>query len=163
MSFRDRVAYDAEAGTYHDGTMRYMFIKPEALMGIALAMPAAQRPAVIDAMAESVRVAGGKSAATYQSAGADEAEKLLAVIRETSGQLGWGKWDIVLESDKLTVTVEGSPFAAGFGASDFPVCGPIRGMLTAVSSMIFGGPVRVTETACASMGAERCVFEAVPE
>ena len=49
MSFRDRVAYDAEAGTYHDGTMRYMFIKPEALMGIALAMPAEQRPAVIDA------------------------------------------------------------------------------------------------------------------
>ena len=160
MSFRDRLSYDAEAGTYFDGDMRYIFIKPEAVMGIVLEMPAEQRPAVFEAMIRSVFTNGGKSAQSYKDAGAGASEALLAVIRETSGQLGWGDWDTVLTEDSLSVTVRNSPFAAGYGASDVPVCALIVGMLTAVSGMIFSAPTHVTETTCAATGAGVCQFEA---
>lgn len=158
MSFRDRLVYDEDAGTYHDGAMRYMFIKPEALMGIAHAMPMDQRGTVLEAMADSVFQAGGKSARTYHSAGADDAEKLLSVIRETAGQLGWGKWTTAIDGDTLTVTIENSPFVFGYGRADVPVCTPIKGMLRAVSAMTLGGPTVVEETQCAAGGADRCIF-----
>ncbi|PTQ75323.1 V4R domain-containing protein [Celeribacter persicus] len=163
MSFRDRLSYAPDAGTYHDGAMRYMFIKPEAVMGILHALPPELRPTVMEAMAESVFVNGGKSAQTYKAQGAEAAQALLDVIRETSGQLGWGHWTLTLTGAALTVEVENSPFAEGFGPSDIPVCAPIRGMLRAVSGMIFGTPCEVTETACAAMGATRCTFIAKPK
>lgn len=160
MSFCDRLSYDAKAGTYFDGNMRYIFIKPEAVMGIILEMTPEQRPAVFEAMIRSVFTNGGKSAQSYKDAGAGASEALLSVIRETSGQLGWGDWDTVLTEESLGVTVRSSPFAAGYGASDVPVCALIVGMLTAVSGMIFGAPTCVTETTCSAMGAEVCRFEA---
>ncbi|MAC77270.1 MAG: hypothetical protein CML66_04315 [Rhodobacteraceae bacterium] len=165
MSFRDRVAFDPQAGTYFDGAMRYIFIKPEALMGIALALPEDQRGAVLEAMADSVFINGGKSARTYQDAGAADGEALLAVIRETAPQLGWGSWTTQVDGDVLTVTVAGSPFAMGYGPADRPVCTPILGMLRAVSPVVLRGPVEVTETACAAMGAAACTFTArrIPE
>lgn len=167
MSFRDRLEFNAEQGTYHDGDMRYMFIKPEALMGILHALPAEQRPAVLSAMADSVFVAGGKSAQTYQAQGAEAAQKLLAVIQETSGQLGWGKWSLALTETELTVHVKNSPFASGHGPSEVPVCAPIVGMLRAVSQIIFGTPTTVSETTCAAMksddGTSYCTFIAAPK
>lgn len=160
MTFRDRLKYDAEAGTYHDSGMRYIFIKPEAFMGVALEMPEAQRPTIFEAMIRTVIRNGGKSAQAYRDAGAADPEALLAVIRETAGQLGWGRWESGLDADRLAVTVYGSPFAAGHGASTVPVCAPITGMLTAVSGIIFNAPTVVRETACAAMGAPACIFEA---
>ena len=64
--------------------------------------------------------------------------------------------------DLLVLTVRNSPFAAGYGASDVPVCHPIRGMLTAVGEMVLDRPVTVVETACAAMGAPECRFEVRP-
>jgi len=160
MSFRNRLSYDADAGTYFDGDMRYIFIKPDAVMGIVLQMPPDQRPAVFEAMIRSVFLNGGKSAQSYRDAGADASEALLSVIRETSGHLGWGDWDTELGAEYLRVTVRNSPFAAGHGPSDVPVCALITGMLTAVSGMIFGAPTHVVETRCVAMGDEDCHFEA---
>tara|TARA_B100000378_G_scaffold230454_1_gene195419 strand:+ start:1851 stop:2357 length:507 start_codon:yes stop_codon:yes gene_type:complete len=160
MTFRDRLHYNSDAGTYHDGDMRYIFIKPEAFMGVALEMPEELRPAIFEAMARTVMLNGGKSAEAYKNRGARDPDALLAVIRETAGQLGWGKWHIETGSDRLTVTVKDSPFAAGYGASDRPVCGPIKGMLAAVSGMIFDAPTVVEEVTCAAMGANHCTFVA---
>lgn len=160
MTFRDRLYYDAEAGTYSDSGMRYIFIKPEAFMGVALEMPPAQRPAIFEAMIRTVVRNGGKSAAAYRAQGAADPEALLAVIRETAGQLGWGIWSTTLDDDALTVTVRNSPFAAGYGPADVPVCAPITGMVKAVSQMIFDAPTMAEETACAAMGAEVCTFVA---
>lgn len=161
MTFRDRLTFDAKAGTYHDSGMRYIFLKPEALMGIALEMPEVTRPTIFEAMIRTVIKQGGKSAQAYKAAGAADPQALLSVIRETAGQLGWGRWSSTL-GETLTVTVEGSPFAYGYGPSDVPVCAPIKGMLTAVSGMIFAAPTVVEETACASMGAPACTFVAKP-
>ena len=163
MSFRDRLVFDPKEGTYHDGAMRYMFLKPEALMGILKAVPPETRPKVLEAMAESVFVAGGKSAQTYQGQGAKAAQALLEVIGETAGQLGWGRWKLTLSDTTLSVEVENSPFVYGHGPSETPVCAPIRGMLRAVSGLIFGTPTTVRETACAATGASTCRFIAQPK
>lgn len=160
MSFKDRLQYDAEAGTYHDNGMRYIFIKPEAFMGVALEMPEDQRPAVFEAMVRTIMLNGGKSAQSYKAAGARDPHALIEVICQTAGQLGWGKWSYELGDETLTVTVEGSPFAEGFGPSQEPVCAPIRGMLTVVSSMMFDTATEVTERSCAAMGAPACEFVA---
>lgn len=160
MTFRDRLHYDAAAGTYHDNGMRYIFMKPEAFMGIALELPQDHRPAVFAAMVRAVILNGGKSAQAYRAAGASDPQVLLSVIRETAGQLGWGRWETQLTPNTLVVTVWNSPFAAGYGPSEVPVCAPITGMLTAVSGMIFEAPTVVHERACAAMGADACLFEA---
>lgn len=162
MSFLDRLRHDPVAGTHHDGSMRYMFIKPEALMGVVHEMPAADRPALLEAMSRSVIRQGGASARAYRAAGADDAAGLLATIRDTAGQLGWGRWTFELGND-LRLRVDGSPFAAGYGPAPWPICAPIRGMLTAVASMIFDRPVNVSENACAACGSPACRFTAIPE
>lgn len=159
MSFLQRVQWDAAKGAHFDAGMRYLFIKPEALMGFVLELPAGIRPVAIDAMARSVAIHGGKSAQTYQAMGADEGEKLLAVIQGTAAELGWGIWRFERAEGALRLTVANSPFAAGYGPAEFPVCGPIRGMLTAVGAMVLGAPVTVAETACAAMGAPECRFD----
>ena len=162
MSFRDRLEYDAEAGTCHDSGMRYIFVKPEAFMGVALEMSEDQRPAVFEAMIRAVIKKGGKSAQAYKAAGAADPQALLAVIRKNGGPAWLGRWTSELTADTLRVTAHGSPFAAGYGASDVPVCAPIRGMLTAVSGMIFNTPTMVDEVQCAATGATCCFFEARP-
>ena len=54
--------------------------------------------------------------------------------------------------------VEDSPFAAGFGSAEAPVCAPIRGMLGALGDMLLGPGVVVHERACAATGAKACRF-----
>lgn len=155
--FRDRLEFDPQRGEYRDGGIRYMMIRPDALMGMIAELPPEMRVHALDAFARSIRRFGGRSAHAYRNAGAAEADALLRVIEDTAPQLGWGRWRIRAEADGLEVTVENSPFAAGAGPSAHPVCTPILGMLMAVGEMTHG-PVRVEETACAATGASCCRF-----
>jgi predicted hydrocarbon binding protein len=153
--FRDRLVFDAERGEYRDGAIRYMMIRPDALMGIIAEMPEPVRGHAMEAFGRSIRRFGGHSARAYRDAGADD---LLATIEATAPQLGWGRWRLTRVEDGLALAVENSPFAAGAGASAHPVCAPIRGMLTAIGEMLLG-EVAVAETACAAMGAPCCTFK----
>ncbi len=153
-SFRGRLAFDAERGEYRDGGIRYMMIRPDALMGMVAELPEAMRPHALEAFARSICRFGGHSARTYREAGADD---LLRTIEETAPQLGWGRWTLTRTEDGLALSVENSPFATGAGSTSNPVCAPIRGMLTAVGEMTLG-EVTVTETACAATGAACCCF-----
>ncbi|HEY5299723.1 MAG TPA: 4-vinyl reductase [Acetobacteraceae bacterium] len=152
--FRDRLVFDAERGEYRDGAIRYMMIRPDALMGMIAEMPEAARGHAMEAFGRSIRRFGGHSARAYRDAGAAD---LLATIEATAPQLGWGRWTLTRTDDGLALAVENSPFAAGTGASPHPVCAPIRGMLTAVGEMMLG-EVTVTESECAAMGAPCCRF-----
>jgi predicted hydrocarbon binding protein len=156
--FRDRLVYDAEHGEYRDGDIRYMMIRPDALMGMIAELPADVRPLALEAFARSIRSFGGRSARSYQATGAADAAALLGVIQETAPQLGWGRWQLVRTAEGIALSVENSPFAAGAGRSPYPVCAPIRGMLTAVGEMVLDEPVDVVETACAATGAPCCQF-----
>jgi len=165
-NFRARLAYDHAAGEYRDGALRYMLIRPEALMGLIAELPEAARPAAFEAFARALHRVGGGSARTYRAAGAATPEALLATIAATAPQLGWGRWEIARDEAGLTVTVRNSPFAAGAGPSagpsGGPVCAPIRGMLRAVGEMALGAPVVTEETECAAAGAPCCRFAVTP-
>jgi predicted hydrocarbon binding protein len=89
-------------------------------------------------------------------------EALARTVASTAPQLGWGVWDIHVEPDLIRLEVRNSPFAAGFGASDSPVCSPILGMMRAISGMIFGREAIVHETSCVACGQDLCRFEARP-
>lgn len=161
MSFRDRLVFDAEQGEYRDSGIRYMMIRPDALMGILAELPEAMRPQMLAAFARSITRHGGKSAQAYRAAGAVAPAQMVATISETAPELGWGKWDLRLGEGRLDLVVRNSPFAAGHGPSAYPVCHPIIGMLGAVGPMVLGGVVRVAETQCAAMGHDVCHFEVV--
>lgn len=163
MGFRERLAFDAAQGEYRDGAIRYMMIRPDALMGMLHELPPVLRPEVLAAFARSITRHGGKSAQAYRDAGAVDASALIDTIAQTAPQLGWGIWDLRLTVAGMDLSVANSPFAAGFGPSPTPVCYPIIGMLTAVGRMALGREVMVVETACAAVTGETlCHFEVRP-
>lgn len=160
--FRERLAFDADCGEYRDGAIRYMMIRPDALMGILHQLPADMQPAVLEAFARSITEAGGKSAAAYRAAGSVDGPALVATIARTAPELGWGIWTLTLGASRMDLSVANSPFVAGYGRSATPVCHPIVGMLTAVGRMVFGTDVAVQETQCAAVtGDADCRFEVI--
>ncbi len=156
--FRDRLVFDAARGEYRDGDIRYLMLRPDALMGLFAELPAAMRDAALAAFARSITRFGGRSARSYQAAGAADADALLATIAATAPQLGWGIWDLARDAAGLALTVRNSPFAAGAGPSPGPVCAPIVGMLRAVGGMVLDGEAAAHETECAAAGAPCCRF-----
>lgn len=160
-SFKERLSFDSATGALFDQSRRYMMIRPDALMGIFKRLPPDQRMAALQAFAESIAEQGGDSARAYVDMGGT-GSKLLDVIAATAPELGWGIWQFNIGADRFTLSVRNSPFAAGFGPSDHPVCAPIIGMFGAVTSIVAGKPMQAREIACAAMGAEYCQFESTP-
>ncbi|MFY9509603.1 MAG: hypothetical protein WAQ05_01340, partial [Rubrivivax sp.] len=68
----------------------------------------------------------------------------------------------------LQLEVQDSPFAAGWRAATgtvapHAVCGPIRGMFTALASQVAGTPMQADETNCAAtITGGSCRFTATP-
>jgi predicted hydrocarbon binding protein len=158
-AFRDRLVFDGEHGAVMDQTRRYMLIRPEALMGLFRRLPEPARGEALDALAQSIVEQGSDSARAYAAMGG-EGEALARTVAATAPQLGWGVWSMEVAPDALRLEVRNSPFAAGFGASERPVCHPIRGMMQAVATMVLGGPVEAREVECAACGAPSCRFDA---
>ena len=119
-------------------------------MGLFARLPSEERIAAFGAIAASVRENGAKSAASYAGMGMKQAEKLTQTIMETAPQLGWGEWKLSYDINGLDLSVQNSPFVAGFGLSDRPVCAPICGMLEAICIQIYGKSGSAVETRCAS-------------
>ena len=143
------------------GGIRYMMIRPDALMGLFRLLEPAERAAAFEAIAASILEHGGKSAASYAGHGRDAADALIARIEATAPQIGWGNWQISPRDNGLDLTVVNSPFVAGYGPSDDPVCAPIRGMLAAVTRQIFGDDAVVAEIECAATSrSDVCRFTA---
>jgi len=159
--FRDRLAYDGAKGTYHDEARRYMMIRPEALMGIFARLPADARMQALGALRASILEQGSDSARAYV-AHAGSAEGLMKIIPHTAAELGWGAWTLKRTGDALDLAVTDSPFAAGFGASETPVCEAIAGMLQGVAGIMSGQVSVAVETQCAAQGHATCRFSAHP-
>ncbi len=155
-NFSERVVFDFESGEISDGSVRYMMIRPDGLMGLFRRLDDESRAKALIAFAESIYEHGGRSAQRYRDQqlgmGADEAEQLLDVIADTAPRLGWGRWTFdQSEAATLHLAVVNSPFATGFGDGDngAPVCAPISGMFKAISEMLFGCSVSVCVQHCA--------------
>ncbi len=156
----DRLRLDAGRGAWLDQDRRYVLMRADALMGLFAELPVGARSAALDALARSVLRHGGASVAAYHAMDGDR-DGLMRVVADTAAQLGWGVWTFARDDTGLRLAVENSPFAAGFGASDTPVCHAIKGLLQAVSETVMKAPTHVTEVVCAATGAPCCRFEAL--
>ncbi len=160
-AFRERLVWDATRGEILDQTRRYMLIRPDALMGVFRRLPPDALDEALQALEASIFEQGSDSARAYRAMGGEGAT-LAHVVAETAPQLGWGLWRFDVAPDHLRLEVRNSPFAAGFGPADRPVCHAITGMVRAVASLVFERPAVAREVACAATGAPTCLFEATP-
>jgi hypothetical protein len=155
-AFWNRIHADTAAGTIFDGERRYLMMRPDVLMGMLRELPEDTRSAVLAALAESTRVHGGKSVSAYQSTGGQAL--LQQTVIDGAAAFGWGTWRITSRSHEAELEVENSPFAAGYGRSDLPVCAPINGMFHSLAQALMGAAVEVRETHCAAQHGGRCRF-----
>ncbi len=157
MRFRERLRYEAAEGAIYDGAIRYMMIRPDALMGIFARLAPAERAAALEALGAALAERGKHSSKTYVKG---EAAALLATIEATAPDLGWGIWRFG-EDEGLTLRVENSPFVAGASFAG-PVCHAIAGMAGSVGELVRGVPCRAVEVECAADGAAACTFRIEP-
>jgi hypothetical protein len=130
-------------------------------MGAVAAMTPAYRTAFLAGWADSTCAHGADSLRAYAASVGGDPQALIDATTAAAADLGWGRWNLHLDaaSDALRLTVEGSPFVAGWQAAaadasaSEAVCAPIRGMLQALAQALFDGPVQVTETSCAACAA----------
>ncbi len=145
-------------GRILDGEIRYLMLRADVLMGIFQRLSPSARAEALEAFAEAVREGGRASAEHYRALGDAGTAELLAIIEATAPELGWGRWSFEIGPGGWDLRVENSPFAAGFGPAEAPICAPIRGMLGALGGMLLGPGASATETACAATGAASCRF-----
>lgn len=155
---RERLRWSG--GALHDGPRRYLMMRPDVLMGLLRRLPPAERARAADAFAESVADHGVDSIRAYFRQVGEDPSALLASTAAAAADLGWGRWSFVPAPGRLGLRVDDSPFAAGYGASDVPVCAPIRGLLRAVAGVAAGVDADVDERRCVARGDACCEFEA---
>jgi uncharacterized protein len=162
LSFRERLAFDEARGEIRDQSRRYLLIRPDALMGVFRRLPEPSRTEALQALADSILEQGSDSARAYRAHHGADGEALAHLVADTAPQLGWGLWRFEIADGQVGLTVANSPFAAGYGRADKPVCHPIVGMLRAVSTLVFGREGEALEAECAACGADACRFAARP-
>lgn len=150
-------SFEPDRGTIHDRGIRYLMMRPDVLMGAVRSGGAAR--AFVQALEDSAFANAQGSFAQYLADGLMVRSDFIAQIGQFAATLGWGSWSIqTLPNATVEVCVHNSPFAAGFGSGDHPVCGPIAGVLRAAYMIALNEQVRVDEVECACQGAENCRF-----
>lgn len=163
MSLKDRLRFDPAAGAVHDGPRRYLLMRPDVLMGMLRRLPPEARAQAMAAFAESIADHGADSLRAYLAQLGGDRRALLDATAAAAGDLGWGRWRLAPDGGGLTLEVDDSPFAEGYGAADVPVCAPVRGMFGALAALALDAPMRVDEVACVAAGAPCCRFVAWPQ
>lgn len=158
--FWNRIHADTTAGSIFDGDRRYLMMRPDVLMGMFRALPAPTRSTVLAALAASARSNGGKSVSAYQASGGHA--QLQQTVIDGAAAFGWGNWRIATGANEAELVVGNSPFAAGYGPSDEPVCAPINGIFHSLAEAMLGTAVEVVETRCAAQHGGDCRFLARP-
>lgn len=161
-TLRDRLEFDPHRGEVRDGPRRYLLMRADVLMGALRRLDGHARALALTALADAVREHGADSLRAYRR-GLPDDDALLAATIAAAADLGWGAWRIERKPQRLMLVVANSPFAAGFGAAEQPVCAPIAGMLGALAQSTHArgdATVGVEEIACAACGAAECRFEA---
>jgi hypothetical protein len=157
---RARLAWSTPDGAILDGPRRYLLMRPDVLMGTLRRLPAPARALALAAFADSVAEHGADSLRAYFRDTGGDPPALLAATAAAAADLGWGAWTFEAGPCRLGLVVHSSPFAAGHGASESPVCAPIVGMLRAVAAVAAGVACDALEVHCAACGAPACRLEA---
>jgi predicted hydrocarbon binding protein len=155
---------DPATGQIVTDGIRYMMIRPDVLMGVACELRGVSIQTFLEALERSAFRHVQASFAQYQAKQPRTGLDFIERVCEGAAQLGWGTWSALPNRDgSVTVEVHSSPFAAGFGSSQQPVCAAITGILRAAAVEAQGGLSPVTELVCAAQGRESvCRFEIPP-
>lgn len=154
--FSNRLLREPDLGQMRDGAIRYLTMRPDALMGLFAYLPPEMRDSALAALSRSVTEHGGRSVRAYVESGAASPQTLIATLQETAADLGWGVWEFAPSIPsaagrrEITVTVRNSPFAEAAFPADRPMCAPIHGMLNAVAPYLLGQNANVQETQCSA-------------
>lgn len=164
QSLRERLDWQTRQGQIMDADRRYVIMRADVLMGIFRELPGPARAQALQALERAASLGGGASTRAYFQTLQGDADALLHTMAGYSAELGWGVWSFALAParDALHLEVRNSPFAAGFGVSEHPVCHPIAGILRIVGELALGRPAQVEETACAAQGHAHCRFAVRP-
>jgi uncharacterized protein len=163
---RERLRHDAEQGAWLDGARRYLMLRPDSLMGALRGLDPPTRATVFDALALSLQRHGADSLRDYAAEVKGDPQALIDATIDAAFDLGWGQWTVQRDGGALDVTVQHSPFAAGWltagrgvqEAGAPAVCAPIRGMLAALAQTLGDEASQVRELSCAAQGHAECRF-----
>ncbi len=158
------MADDAEGEILRSG-VRYLMMRPDVLMGVAHELPDREAALFLQALEQSAFRNAQASFQQYRVRAQPGADELLRLSLSMAAHLGWGVWSIDFaratdagRAGPPELIVRNSPFAAGYGASSFPVCSAIAGALKAILLVAYGTAVEVREIACTAQGAPACRF-----
>lgn len=152
--------FDQMAGEIRDGDTRYLLIRPDVLMGLIKNLEGTAKNEALEAFQKSASENGRASLINYKKQNFTNSDELLTFFCRTAAKLGWGIWTYNAEENGgHSFTVDNSPFAAGYGQSDLPVCAPAGGILRALMDVFFAPGAIINESACAAQGAQCCRFE----
>lgn len=153
------IEHDTDLGQITDGNIRYVLLRADVLMHIGDHLPQASAAVFLAALERSVSQRASGSFEHYRRSGASDLETMLQKGSDVARSLGWGRWHVSMHGRRaVSVIVENSPFAAGFGPSPQPVCGAICGALRAVFTVLGESDVLVEEQECSAQGAKHCRF-----
>ncbi len=153
---------DVNSGEITQGDVRYVMLRPDVFMGIGRYL--SSMPAFVAAMEESAFQNARDSFDRYKALGMFNGQDALLQSCEIAARLGWGVWRPHEEQQgEIVLHVENSPFAAGAGISDTPVCGSIVGILRAIYMAVHDERVHVVETSCGAQGHDYCSFQVLRE
>jgi uncharacterized protein len=153
------ISYRPENGEIADEGIRYMLLRPDVLMGLAKELPGITAGQFLGALRKVACRNVQSSFAQYRRDGRFSGSDVLDSTCRIAASLGWGSWLVTSEQDgTVIVRVRNSPFAAGFGPSQGPVCAPIAGVLQAVAQVSQVAAAEIEEISCAAQGASECRF-----
>lgn len=152
--------FEESKGEHYDGDIRYLLMRPDVLMGLIKNLSADTRSHALAAFEQSTFENGMASMLQYKALDFAGTEEALDYFCSKGTMLGWGCWNHSIdEMGNHVFTVTNSPFAAGYGPCDHPVCAPIAGIIRASMTAFLERDCSVTETCCSAQGEDSCRFE----
>ena len=154
--------FDSEKGGLFFKEVRYLLIRPETLLAFQKAAENEIGEKASQILFQSGFAGGSLSSKKYREVFSLSDEEIISFMIEMGSQIGWGRFELEKFDPmerQLMINVFHSPFAEAYGSSSFPVCHFIRGVLSGMASMIFGGEIEVKELSCLAKGDPCCRFK----
>ncbi len=152
------LVWNRDNGEIRYNDVRYLLIRPETLRDCQQTMETKNwdlgNPLFVGGLTGG-RLSGQGFAEKFSL----DPRQMVEFMLEMGGQIGWGRFALQeLRADLLSIRVDNSPFAAGYGRTTEGVCHLIRGVFAGVAETVLGGEVIAEEQCCLAMGDSHCSF-----
>lgn len=160
-SIIDQLVYDSASGALSYRDVRYVFIRPETIIGFQKTVEKHSRKAARDALFQGGYQGGYLSAKKFKEMQNLSNTETIDFMMSMGAQIGWGHFDMIdydFKNHKLQIRVKNSAFAEAYGDATEGVCHLINGVLSGLATVLFGQKCMGSETACLAKGDAHCIF-----